>query len=845
MNLIKKIKSRYSLLSLISNMPIIIFLSALGTLSAVCAQSIPPQLAFRLAPYYDSWYVYVKWDEAASLTGHLDVPSRYNGKDVDGTLYDLPVTVIWNLSSNISTVHIPNSIERIEDNGFATSHNLKSVVIPNSVRYVGVYAFKECTSLRSVVLSPNNEIHDSFSGCNIIKGAYAYPMGRGSFVADIEVAYPSDCIPDSAGIIFNPSLTEFYFAPWDKDILELPESVRHIGGEALAGCTKMKCLRVKAKTPPAVESTTFDGAVIKSLEVPRGCKNAYVNANGWSKFASVIKEVNTSMSINVKELALKATETSQLSVVFENPASFEDPLIWSSSDESVASVDRFGKVSANSVGTAVITATNGDLSVNCKVTVLPTPVESITLDRNTAILRATEKVQLTASVLPVSATDKTIIWTSSDENVATVDSNGLVVAHSVGNVVIKANCGGVSAECSIEVRPTLPSYVQLNKTQVYLKIGQTYYLTAIVFPPTTTDKTVTWESTDANVASVDANGKVTAIGIGKAKIKAKCGHVASTCTVEVGGQDPILATGISIDKTDISINGTEQVQLTATLSPVDVTDKTITWTSSNEEIASVDENGLVSGISDGNAIITASCGNVSSSCNVRVHEVYVSSVKFDVADITLHLSDSKQLNATVEPENANNKELIWECWDNKIATVDKTGKVTAVGLGETVISISPLKSNPYSSGLRVAFCNITVIPAEIKAEEITLSETESLLEVSELLQLHAIVSPAETTDKKVVWTSSDYGVATVDSDGLVRAVAPGETVITARCGEASATCRITVSVCSGIEMIISEAKFPIYAYTLHGVIIKIANAKDFKKLQPGCYIVNGKKFRKR
>lgn len=335
--------------------------------------SIPSQLTFDLnAPDYRSWNVSVKTGEGTSLTGHLDVPSSYTGKDYNNILRTLPVTVIWDLSSNISSVHIPNSITRIEDNGFATSTKLKSIVIPNSVNYVGVYAFKGCTALKSVVISPNNKCSSSFSGCDIKKGAY--PAGNRAFVADIEVAYPAYCIPDSAGLVFDSTMSEFYFAPWDVQYLEIPETVSYIGPKALAGCTKIKKLSVGATTPPSVESDTFDGAVISVLEVPYGCKEAYINAPGWSAFASKIVESEPTITINPENISLKQGETAQLSVYLGNSLSNDGSIEWSSSDNSIAEVDGNGKVTAISVGTAIISALYDNLIATAMVTVVPSQV---------------------------------------------------------------------------------------------------------------------------------------------------------------------------------------------------------------------------------------------------------------------------------------------------------------------------------------------------------------------------------------------------------------------------------------------------------------------------------------
>lgn len=800
--------------------------------------SIPSQLTFDLnAPDYRSWNVSVKTGEGTSLTGHLDVPSSYTGKDYNNILRTLPVTVIWNLSSNISSVHIPNSITRIEDNGFATSTKLKSIVIPNSVNYVGVYAFKGCTALKSVVLSPNNVCTMSFSGCDIKKGAY--PDGNRAFVADIEVAYPRYCIPDSAGLVFDSTMSEFYFAPWNIKYLELPETVSYIGPKALAGCTNIWYLSVGATTPPTVESDTFNGAIMSVLEVPYGCKEAYEKAPGWSAFASKIKEVNTEILMNQTSMSLKVAETSQLSVEIKNESYFGASVKWSSSNENVATVDEKGNVKAISVGTTVITAACGQINTVCIVRVVPTEATGISINKTSAKIGVSEKLQLKAVVSPETTTDKTVIWSSDDDSIASVDANGLVTANSLGKTTIKASCGNVIATCDIEVAPTLPRDINLSKVYLKLKINETYQLEATVIPDNTTDKTLSWTTTDANIATVDERGMVSAVGIGTAKIRVYCGNVSRTCTVEVV---PVPVTAITLNETEISIKGAGQFQLEAIVVPDNATDKTVKWSSSNDAVATVDENGLVSSVYDGTAVITATCGNVSATCKVTVLGVWISSLKIEPRYLTMRVSESRQLNAIIAPENANDKTIFWNSWDQKIVKVDQNGNVTAVGVGEVTVSITPEKTPPYNSGLTIAYCDITVLPEEVVAKEIILDTNESTLLMGQTLQLTATVLPEDATDKTEVWSSSDDDIATVDEEGLVHAISIGEAVITATCGDVNTTCVVTVTNDSGIEGIVADGEYPIDVYNLQGIGIRISNANDLKKLSPGLYIFNGKKY---
>ena len=160
---------------------------------------------------------------------------------------------------------------------------------------------------------------------------------------------------------------------------------------------------------------------------------------------------------------------------------------------------------------------------------------SITLNKTSASLKAGETVTLTATVNPSDATDKTVTWTTSDATVATVN-NGVVTAKKVGAATITAKAGDKTATCTITVVATPVTSVTLNKTSAQLKAGESVTLTATVNPSDATDKTITWSTTDATVATV-SNGVVTAKKVGTATITAKAGDKTATCAITVTATD--------------------------------------------------------------------------------------------------------------------------------------------------------------------------------------------------------------------------------------------------------------------------------------------------------------------
>ena len=295
-----------------------------------------------------------------------------------------------------------------------------------------------------------------------------------------------------------------------------------------------------------------------------------------------------------------------------NPSKASDKTVtWSSSDVSIAAVED-GIIKALKIGTATIRAKAGDKTATCLITVVPTEVSSITLDKSTASLEVGETVTLTATVGPDDATDKAVTWTTSDATVATV-SNGVVTAKKLGTATITAKAGDKTATCSITVVPTEVSSITLDNSSASLKVGETVTLIATVGPEDATDKTVTWTTSDATVATV-SNGVVTAKKLGTATITAKAGEKTATCSITV---IPTPVTSVTLSNTSASLKVGETVTLSATVNPSDATDKTVTWTTSDATVATV-SNGVVTAKKLGTATITAKAGDKSANCTVKV-----------------------------------------------------------------------------------------------------------------------------------------------------------------------------------------------------------------------------------
>ncbi|MDE6317604.1 MAG: Ig-like domain-containing protein [Muribaculaceae bacterium] len=532
-----------------------------------------------------------------------------------------------------------------------------------------------------------------------------------------------------------------------------------------------------------------ENGIIKTIAVGQTVITATCGEVSATCKVTVNPVVASGVTINTQDMSLLVGQSDKLTATILPENTTDKTVTWKSSDESIAKVSEDGTVTAVSVGVATITATCGEVSATCKVTVNPVVASSVTINTQDMTLLVGQSDKLTATVLPENTTDKTIIWKSSDESIVKVSEDGTVTAVSVGVATITATCGDVSATCKVTVNPVVASGVTINTQDMTLLVGQSDKLTATVLPENTTDKTLTWMSSDESIAIVGADGTVTAISVGVATITATCGEVSANCKVTV---NPVVASGVTLNVSDITLLVGQSDKLTATVLPENTTDKTVTWKSSDESIAKVSEDGTVTAVSVGVATITATCGEVLATCKVTVNPVVASSVNLNVQDMTLLVGQIDKLTATVLPENTTDKTITWKSSDESIANVSEDGTVTAVSVGVATITAT--------CGDVSATCKVTVNP--VVASSITINAQDVTLLVGQTDKLIATVLPENTTDATIIWRSSDESIAIVSADGTVTAISVGIATITATCGEVSATCKVTVNpvVASGVTI---------------------------------------------
>lgn len=498
-----------------------------------------------------------------------------------------------------------------------------------------------------------------------------------------------------------------------------------------------------------------------------------------------------SISLNKDKLTLAKGENSQLTVsALPEDTTDTNPYNWTSDNQSVATVDQNGLVKAVGQGTATITVSRGDKTASCEV-VVSAPLESISIQSSLELLKK-QTAALTITYNPENTTDdKTAVWSSSDDKVATVDQNGVVTAVAPGKATITAKVGKHEATCSVTVKEQPLNSIALNKQEMALDKGKTESLTVTYNPEDTTDdKTVVWSTSDSKVATVE-NGVVTAVGVGKATITATVGEKQANCEVTV--TSPL--DHISIPSA-AKVNKGETVSLSVSYFPEDTTDsKDVVWTSSNSAVASV-KDGVVTGHMAGTAVITADVGGKQASCTVTV-EVPLQYVT--IAGIeeytTMNRGESLQLGVNYYPQDTTaNKAVRWTSSDESVVKIDETGKMTAVGGGEAVINVVSdyaVGKNPNAKEYRVK----VIVPLE----SVSLVPAELTLEVGDTSTTELNYFPVDFTRSdtmKYAIDIEDPNVVSVVRDGdtfTVKALGQGITTFTVTVDEKyRATCTVKV-----------------------------------------------------
>ena len=520
--------------------------------------------------------------------------------------------------------------------------------------------------------------------------------------------------------------------------------------------------------------------------------------DGITKTARCIVYIEQSVAeitLDPKEVMLGVGKTTIVQATVKPSSLIGVVLRWVSSDESVVEISEAGNLYAiiegKKGGSAVLTAINEENVVVgfCNVTITES-VSKLTLSE-TSIPNAHigEKIQLVATVEPATASDKSVLWRSTNTKVVTVDSKGNLNMVGAGDATII--CTSVdnpilTAECQVTVKQPVAG-IKLDTHSVELYVGENYRLSYTITPKNASNIEVVWTAFDTGVVAVDKTGMLTAGGVGKTEIMVRTvdGSYLDFCTVEVKQ----LPTAVKFATSELTLNVGEYFFMNVVLTPADSLDTGLVWEVLDKQIASVTDKGKVTGLKPGSTTISVKAQNTDGSftetayCKVTVVEA-VEGLKINPETVKLDFGKTMELKPVFTPTEPTNKKIKWTSSDNTIVSIDENGKITALTGGKAVITAVA------DDGGYTAMCVVTV-PDPV----LTINPSVIEIEYGEKYELQAVFQPQSASVLKLTWATSDASKVTVDENGVITGQAGGVAVITAKTadGKCDAMCIVTVT----------------------------------------------------
>ena len=438
--------------------------------------------------------------------------------------------------TSLTEVHLSNILKEIPASTFSGCKKLTTINFPSTLTTIGNSAFSGCESLPEAILPSGVEKIESnaFKNCKAMKKAVVpdtvSSVGSSAF-------YGCEALADiTLGSKLKKIESQTFYGCTVLPSIVLPYNVTTIGDSAFVNCTKLTQITVPRNTT-SIASNAFSYPKKMTMYGPSDCyAETYASGKGIKYVTQDIHA--TSVSLDITEKTAEHYDDFQLTATIA-PLNFTDAVVWTSSNEEVAAVSDTGYVEICGVGTAVITVTAGNVKAVCKITV-PQLIDWIEFDEDEIELKAGQTYQLKPYISPSDATNKKLKYTSSDTKVAEVSASGLVTAKSEGEAKIRAAATDGSDEyavCYVTVTGKAKvTGITLDRTSAEVKRGEKLTLNVTASPSYASNKKVVWKSANTKIATVDANGSVTAKAPGRTKITVTSSENSSyqaSCTVTV------------------------------------------------------------------------------------------------------------------------------------------------------------------------------------------------------------------------------------------------------------------------------------------------------------------------
>lgn len=747
------------------------------------------------------------YSEEMNLSGEIIIPTTvtnqrmiYNVVEIgagsfsdakDITKISLPDTIraigegaFFNCS-NLTSINIPKGITRIERGTFFGCSKLSGLNFPDGITYIGDDAFYNSSSLNITKL-PEDLTHigkDAFYNCKKLTLSNLpnkiESIGAGAFEGCISLT--SITIPDSMSSIEDnlfrncSSLTSVYLPEGITSIgkyaftncislksIYLPDSITQIGAFAFYHCESLTSIKIPYAVSEIEDFTFFKCKSLASIRL----QNKVIEIGNYAFY-----ECENLISITLPEGLTSIGDWAFYGCEVLRPITIP------------ASVMSIGKGEFPYAGVLVYKNSYAESFFRANhpkyYQIINLPLEEMFFEEAVKNIEINETYQLKPLFYPEISSDimGTIQWTSSNPSVAIVDENGSVKGLQTGEAEITAVMGKSSANCRMIVGGAIiqPVSIELSQNQIILNKGEAQKLSVNFTPVNTTNRTITWKSSNPSVAKVE-HGRIYAINQGTAVITAETASLSVNCTVTV--LNPLKEISSNYDK--LTLNQGDSKRVVISFYPVDTSDnKTTLWKSEDEAVATVVE-GVVTAVKAGSTVITVNVGELTHHIPVTVVNP-LKSLTVTKDKMSFIVGETQDLPLVIQPVDTTDEIKVTSS-DESIVTYSK-GIITARKRGNATITI---KGGSFTASIKV---NV-----ETDITGITLNKQNLKLDLGKKSSLTVGFLPAKALDdRKVTWTSSDKTVVTVDPDGTIITKGVGTATVTATAGgDKTASCVVEV-----------------------------------------------------